>query len=308
MKKTLFLLIVLTLLTSCIKDTPYDCSMDMASGEFFKSEQVKGLVLAYGDAMDSLAMNSVDFGGDTETAWAADTVHTIWSNCKAREYDFIQTWADILSMQKYFAYGITYVPGIVLQVRFYKDLENDAFFALSALNHYKTETDSIRSVLAEHPDAESLVAMSSASITCVELFGLMAYYLGEIDSEPPMVAFQNAEMVNSIKASQDSINLLCYKWYLDGAAAFIPYSTLVYITCPSEENYEQLKPMIIQHANVLDKHQGAVYTSYDNGTKLPPVTEDEFHEFMIKNIRMRTYFARMLKENFIMLKNMEHSH
>ena len=73
----------------------------------------KIIVQDYLNALDSFALAMPIIGGDTESTWAADTVHVMAKRVKEGQRSFLESMADIYLMQSYIAYGISYFNAVV---------------------------------------------------------------------------------------------------------------------------------------------------------------------------------------------------
>ena len=68
----------------------------------------KRIVRDYVNALDSFAQAMPIVGGDTESTWAADTVHVMAKRVKEGKRSFLESMNDIYQMQNYIAYGMSY--------------------------------------------------------------------------------------------------------------------------------------------------------------------------------------------------------
>lgn len=66
------------------------------------------VVQDYVNALDSFALAMPIVGGDTESTWAADTVHTMAQDVREQQRSFLENMADIYQMHSYIAYGMSY--------------------------------------------------------------------------------------------------------------------------------------------------------------------------------------------------------
>ena len=68
----------------------------------------KSMILENVYALDSFAQAMPIVGGDTESSWAADTVHVIAKRVKEGQRAFLESMSEIYQMQNYIAYGMSY--------------------------------------------------------------------------------------------------------------------------------------------------------------------------------------------------------
>ena len=72
------------------------------------SEIEKEICSKHINALDSFAMVMPKIGGDTESTWAADTIHAMATSLLNENSDYNKTIAGVYLMQSYTAYGLAY--------------------------------------------------------------------------------------------------------------------------------------------------------------------------------------------------------
>ena len=73
----------------------------------------KQIVQEYVNALDSFALAMPIVGGDTESTWAADTIHTMAQEVREKQHPFLENMADIYQIHNYIAYGMSYFNAII---------------------------------------------------------------------------------------------------------------------------------------------------------------------------------------------------
>lgn len=76
-------------------------------------EAQEQIISEYATALDEFAQVMPKFGSDTESLWAADTVHTMATSLKHNQLPFLQNYAIISQMQNYTGYGMAYFNAII---------------------------------------------------------------------------------------------------------------------------------------------------------------------------------------------------
>ena len=114
--KVLFLLTLMSF-ALCINSCNKQSSMKSASSEAewltLSGAAQEKIVSEYVNALDSFASAMPIIGGDTESEWAADTVHAMAERVRAKSQSFSNNMADIYQMQCYIAYGMSYFNAIL---------------------------------------------------------------------------------------------------------------------------------------------------------------------------------------------------
>ena len=71
------------------------------------------IVQNYVNALDSFALAMPIVGGDTESTWAADTVHVMAKRVKEGKRSFLESMSEMYQMQNYIAYGMSYSNAVI---------------------------------------------------------------------------------------------------------------------------------------------------------------------------------------------------
>ena len=77
------------------------------------SEIEKEICSKHINALDSFAMVMPKIGGDTESTWAADTIHAMATSLLNENSDYNKTIAGVYLMQSYTAYGLAYFNAVI---------------------------------------------------------------------------------------------------------------------------------------------------------------------------------------------------
>lgn len=282
--KKLLVIFTMVALTGCHSFTRQNESNNCA---FYESEELQKMVIEYGNAMNELASSSLEFGSDTETQWAIDTVNQIWKNCKAQPFDFIQYMADISSMERYFAYGIDYVPMLMYWSKHYHD-PNQPIYKL-AFDDFAHVVDSLRQVIRTSGEWSDYFMMHACSLTLVDLYFAFCDDLNEYDMEPPFNALNISGLIDELY-SKDGVDPLYHAMQLDGASFYHTYC--MFIGRMSKEVSEKLT----DYAYTMDDYTQTIMTSWSKDEKLPVLTADDNQSFLKEALPIYTDMLKMLTE------------
>lgn len=282
--KKFTIIIALLALVGCNSSTR---KTDTADTAFYESKELQKLVIAYGDAMNELASSSLEFGADTETQWAIDTVNQIWKNCQAQPFEFLQYMADISTMERYFAYGIDYVPMLMYWSKHYHD-PNQPVYKL-AFDNFAHVADSLRQVIRTHGEWSDYFMMHACSLTLVDLYFAFADDLNEYDMEPPFNALNMSGLIDELY-SKAGIDPLYHAMQLDGASFYHTYC--MFIRRMSKDVSKKLK----DYAYTMDDYTQPIMTSWSKDEKLSVLTADDNKAFLKKALPIYTDMLKMLTE------------
>lgn len=99
---------IICILLSCQNQNPANDEIITLS-----ASKQQELVTNYVNALDSFAMAMPIIGGDIESTWAADTVHTMANKIREGKQTFLENMADIYLMYDYISYGLSYFSAII---------------------------------------------------------------------------------------------------------------------------------------------------------------------------------------------------
>ena len=105
------------------------------------SEIEKEICSKHINALDSFAMVMPKIGGDTESTWAADTIHAMATSLLNENSDYNKTIAGVYLMQSYTAYGLAYFNAVIGT---YRDPD-----ASRLILHFKQDCDSLYKITEE---------------------------------------------------------------------------------------------------------------------------------------------------------------
>jgi len=290
MKKTFVFsigLIVSMILTCCNAKTASNDSQDLQQ-----------LVLDYGEALNSLAASSLEFGADTETEWAIDTVNTIWNDCKTQPFDLLQYMARISVMQSYFAYGVDYIPLMLYWSKHYAETQASKETYKAFYDEDRQFVDSFSVYVREKPEFIEYFILNAYSLNMLDLYFAITDDLNSRDIQPQFASMYMFDYIKHLYKDK-SINLTNYAWQLDGTSFYITYCTWIRRTSPNP-NDSPFNNDLIEYAKVFDAYAEPIISAIENDTPLPTRTESDAQAYLLETLPMRIQMLKMLETN---LKN-----
>ena len=277
----------------------------MLTGCFTKASdtdnsELQQLVISYGEAVNSLTAESLKFGGDTETAWAIDTVNTIWTNCKAKPFDFLQYMTDIALMQSYFAYGVTYFPMVLYRSKYYAYISAGNETYSSYFDEAMGTIENMYPDVVKNKNELSYFIVHAYSLHMMDLYFAMTDDLYQNDISPRFAALQGLVFIGDLYENFN-IQPADYAWLLDGTSFYITYSTWIRRTA-QDPNEENRLATLTDYALIFDSYASPISKAMMEEKPLPAVTADDAHTFLIRTLPMRIDMIRMLEENFKQIK------
>lgn len=258
-------------------------------------QDLKQVVIDYGDALESLSASSQDFGADTETAWAIDTVKAIWNNCKLKPFDVLQYMTDISVMQAFFAYGVDYVPMTFYWSKHYSEAQAGTETYKSYFDEDMHFVYELSDIIKDRKDELSYFIHHAYSLNLLDLYFAFSDDLNNRSITPQFASMYN--LGNIDKLYQDStISPLVYAWQLDGTSFYMTYCTWIRRTMADPNNNEAM-PTLIEYANIFDSYAKPINNAIYGNAELPRLTESDLYAYLQKTLPLRTEMLRMLKKN-----------
>ena len=256
------------------------------------SDELQKLVIDYGNAMNNMASSSLYFGGDSETQWAIDTVNAIWNNCLSQPFDFLQYMSDIAIMEKYFAYGIDYLPMTMYWSKHYND----------KMPFYKTifdgamhVTDSIRQTIKDGGNWRDYFRLHAFSLHLVELYLAFCDDLTMPEPvEPPFLSMFYDDIIDGIYFF-DSIDPANHAWRLDGTSFYVTYVSFLN-RFPKDADSIQFDYKSIEYALKLDNFAKPTLLAWYDDEPFPEITESDHELFLKTALPIYTDILNMVKD------------
>lgn len=271
----------------------FACSCAKATSN--DGHELERVVVEYGDALQSLSSSSREFGADTETEWAIDTVSTIWENCKSKPFNLLQYMADISVMQAFFAYGVDYVPMTLYWSKHYQEVQAGAENYKSYFDEDMHFVYDLSKLLKEKNDEFSYFILHAYSLNLLDLYFAFSDDLYNRDITPQFASMYNLNSIDKLYGDS-TINPLVYAWELDGTSFYMSYCTWIRRTS-EDPNDNEAMPRLIEYANIFDSYAKPISSAIYGNTKLPKLTEADLYAYLQKTLPMRIEMLKMLQKN-----------
>ena len=260
------------------------------------------IVYEYVNALDSLAMAMPIVGGDTESAWAADTVHTMTQRVKEEQRSFLESMSDIYQMQNYIAYGMSYFNAIV-------GLPHDTIMLCNyVLRDMLASSDSLHQAIIDenYRDIETWNVIRFGSILNMQLF----YTLNGMNNQPP---YKDEDLNYSVlcQMALDSITnkgqltdkeLFQASCFMESTAFFKMIVPLIILFDGPTGFVEKHKDYITEAAYYFDANANPVINLAYDGKEMQFLSDMEFEEYMLKATRYKAGLLRIATQEMLAMK------
>lgn len=247
------------------------------------------------NALDSFAIVMPVIGGDDESSWAADTVHTMAAKLLKEDADFNKKIADTYMMQSYTAYGLAYFNAIIGT---YRDPD-----ASRLILHFANDCDSLYNIAKskDFKDVCSLSELGNHSLLLLQLFK----YLNDVnqaDDEEDInmgtlgISLISSDILKELhkQKSYSEKDLFKISQLLEGACFFQVYCPLAQIFASTRQEYEENIDIIIEAANYFDSMSQPIYKAFKSNDRIAIPEDSEFEEYMIKATNYKVVLLRII--------------
>lgn len=299
MKKLIFIsLHILFMLCSCTAQNPNSATM----------AEDKELIKTYVNALDSFAMAMPIIGGDTESYWAADTVHCMAKDILAGNYDYQKSMTKIYQIQDYIAYGMTYFSAIVSVYR-EPELAN---FALSMIQ----TSDSLYSVIEneDYQKLSSIMEYGCLSLFNMQLFAHFQNSLNKANNEKPIfnedafgASLQSLEIMTALneKFTYTDNDLKKISATLENADFFKAIFPLTQRFATSEEEFNIHLNLILEAARFFDEYANPIRRAYRAGEEVKPMSDEQYKDYFKKATMYKVAILRMTTDEIKKMKRID---
>lgn len=279
-KKILVILFIVFVLIGC---TPKSTNKSI-----YDNEEIKQLVIDYGNAMNELATSSLEFGADIETEWAIDTVNQIWENCHEQPFDFLQYMANIAMMEKFFAYGIDYIPMTFYWSKHYHDKDN--------IVNYKTmfdkamiATDSLHQVIKTTDNWHDYFRLHTYSLNLVDLHCAFFDDLNYWEPQSDFSSLYYQGIIDDIYLHKE-IDPTKYALQIDGLSLFVTYNKFLK-RFPDYDN-NKLK----DYASTLHEYNRPIFSSWNTDSGYQNISDSEIESYLKTALPIYIDMLKMMSE------------
>lgn len=267
------------------------CNVHAKPSESLMEDYEIGIVRSYVNALDSFATVMPFIGGDTESDWAADSVHVMARKILDGNLDFNESMCRIYQIQDYLAYGMSY-PLAVLALR------NDTVIARYALG-LPAEDDTIFAAISAG-GFKDLHAIRERGL--ISLFNIQLYYRFHNNY---METFDKGPIYTTVELGQCAmyLNILGQlgdrtehdiqkiSAALEGALFFNTFNPLVLTSSPSRESALQIYDFMIEAADFFDAYADPLYQEDPQ-----PMSDSEYKVFLTKATDYKAALLRLITQ------------
>ena len=255
------------------------------------AEAQERIISDYATALDEFAQVMPKFGSDTESLWAADTVHTMATSLKQNHYPFLQSYATICQMQNYTSYGMAYVNAIIGT---YKSPDL-ADYALRFISLCDTAYCKLKET--EFDDVKLLSMFKILSIQNMQLFNT----LNRVNNDQPAdeqlsFAMYSLQVIDSLASLQDYSDKDIYKiaTIYESYSSFQMVCPLLMLFSGTKEKYDLHVDVIYEAAKHFDSQSTPVFKSISDGRKVDVMNDSEFEEWMLADTKYKVKLLELL--------------
>lgn len=249
------------------------------------------IIQSYVNALDSFATVMPYIGGDTESEWAADSIHVMARSIKDGNMSYYESMCRIYQIQDYLAYGMSYPLAIM-------GLRNDSVIAGYMLN-VPSESNILVGTIAQDgfQDLHSIRWMGLNSLYNIQLYGRLYDKFWETIHEKQIYGTVNLGQYSYCIRLLGNFELEgrpqhdIQKMYaaLEGALFFNTFSPLILTNAPSREYALSIYDFIIEAADFFDANADPLYKENPE-----LMSNSEYKSFMIKATEYKTAMLRIL--------------
>jgi hypothetical protein len=251
----------------------------------------KIIVQDYVNALDSFALAMPIIGGDTESTWAADTVHVMAKRVKEGQRSFLESMADIYLMQSYIAYGISYFNAVVGLPH---DTQKLCNFVLKDM---LASSDSLhRAIIAnDYKGIETWNELRFESILNMQLF----YTLNGMNNQPtytdPDLGYSvRCEMIIDSLINKEELTdkeIFQASCFLESSSFFKMIVPLIILFDGSSGLVTKNKDYITEVAHYFDVRTNPIFDYYYDGKEIQYLSDKDFEEYNAESNEIQSRLA-----------------
>ena len=244
------------------------------------------------NALDSFALAMPIVGGDTESMWAADTVHTMAQRVREGQQSFLKNMADIYQMHSYIAYGMTYFNAII-------GLPHDTTKLCNfVLKDMLASSDSLHQAIIadDYMNMKTWNVLRFESILNMQLFNT----LNGMNNQP---TYTDSDLGYSVKCEMiiDSLinkgqltdkEIFQASCFLESSSFFKMIVPLIILFDGSSGLLAKNKDYITEAALYFDAKANSVFLCHRSNNQIQSLSDKEFEEYLL---RATDYKAGLLK-------------
>lgn len=262
----------------------------------------KIIVRDYVNALDSFALAMPIVGGDTESSWAADTVHVKAKRVKEGQRAFLESMSEIYQMQNYIAYGMSYR---IATIGFAHDTSKLSNYVLRDM---LASSDSLHQAIIadDYKSVKTWNVIRFESILNMQLF----YTLNGMNCQPQ---YEDRDLNYSVlcQMALDSITckgqltdkeLFQASCFLESTAFFKMIVPLIILFDSSSGFVEKHKDYNTEAAHYFDAKANPVFSLAYDGKEMQFLSDKEFEDYLVKATRYKAGLLRIATQEMLAMK------
>ena len=260
------------------------------------------IVQEYVNALDSFAMAMPIVGGDTESAWAADTVHVMAERVKEGKRSFLESMSDIYQMQNYIAYGMSYFNAIV-------GLPHDTTRLCNyVLRDMLASSDSLHQAIVDenYRDIETWNVIRFGAILNMQLF----YTLNGMNNQPP---YEDRDLNYSVLCQMALDSITCRRQltdkelfqascFMESTAFFKMIVSLILLFDGSAGIVEKKKDYITEAAHYFDAKADPVINLAYDGKEMQFLSDKKLDDYLVKATKYKAGLLKIATQEMLAMK------
>jgi hypothetical protein len=256
----------------------------------------------YINALDSFSQGMPIIGGDTESTWAADTVHTMVQRVKEGHQSFLKNMADIYQMHSYIAYGMSYYNAII-------GLPHDTTKLCNfVLKDMLASSDSLHQAIIanDYKNIKTWNDLRFESILNMQLFNT----LNGMNNQP---TYTDSDLGYSVRCEMiiDSLinkgqltdkEIFQTSCFLESTSFFKMIVPLIILFDGSSGFVVKNKDYITEAALYFDEKANHVFDYYYDGKEIQYLSDKKFEDYLLKATRYKANLLRIATQELLAMK------
>lgn len=263
----------------------------------------KSVIQDYVNALDSFALAMPIVGGDTESMWAADTIHTMARQVREGQRSFLEIMVDIYQMHSYIAYGLSYFNATI-------GLSHDTTKLCNfVLKDMLASADSLHQAIIadDYKNIKTWNVLRFESILNMQIFNT----LNGMNNQP---TYTDSDLGYSVRCELiiDSLinrrqltdkEIYQVSCFLESSSFFKMIVPLIILFDGSSGLVTKNKDYITEVAHYFDARTNSVFVFYHVSKEIQYLSDKDFEEYMLKATRYKADLMRIATRGILSLKD-----
>jgi len=263
----------------------------------------KSVIQDYVNALDSFALAMPIVGGDTESMWAVDTIHTMARQVREGQRSFLENMVDIYQMHSYIAYGLSYFNATI-------GLSHDTTKLCNfVLKDMLASADSLHQAIIadDYKNIKTWNVLRFESILNMQIFNT----LNGMNNQP---TYTDSDLGYSVRCELiiDSLinrrqltdkEIYQVSCFLESSSFFKMIVPLIILFDGSSGLVTKNKDYITEVAHYFDARTNSVFDFYHVSKEIQYLSDKDFEEYMLKATRYKADLLRIATRGILSLKD-----